>query len=141
MEYHLADSLGFTLHRTYMRMRAISARRLRPYGLTPDQFAVLAILWDHPGLSQREVAQILIKDAANVTRIIDRLEDKGLLERRQDPTDRRAYRIYPSKSARTLRKTLGPRVLDIRAEVFQGLTKKEQDSMRKLLDKLFDSME
>jgi len=141
MEYHLGESLGFALHRTYMRMKVVSARRLRPHGLTPDQFAVLAILWDNPGLSQGEIAKLLIKDAPNVTRIVDRLVIKGLVERRGNPADRRAYRIYPTRSGRSLHRTLGPKVLDLRAEMFQSLTDKEQASMRKLLDKLFDSLE
>lgn len=141
MEYHLRESLGFALHRTYMRMKVLSARRLRSHGLTPDQFAVLATLWDNPGLSQGEIARLLIKDAPNVTRIVDRLEHKELVERREDPSDRRAYRIYPTRSGRTLHKTLGQKVLDLRAEMFQSLTDKEQASMRKLLDKLFDSLE
>ena len=141
MEYHLRESLGFALHRTYMRMKVLSARRLRPHGLTPDQFAVLAILWDNPGLSQGEIARLLIKDAPNVTRIVDRLENKQLVERHGDPSDRRAYRIYPTRSGRDLHKTLGQKVLNLRAEMFQCLTDKEQASMRKLLDKLFDSLE
>jgi DNA-binding MarR family transcriptional regulator len=141
MEYHLRESLGFALHRTYMRMKVLSARRLRSHGLTPDQFAVLATLWDNPGLSQGEIARLLIKDAPNVTRIVDRLEHKELVERREDPSDRRAYRIYPTRSGRALHKTLGQKVLDLRAEMFQSLTDKEQANMRKLLDKLFDSLE
>lgn len=141
MEYHLGDSLGFALHRTYMRMKAVSVRRLRPHGLTPEQFGVLAILWDNPGLSQREIASILVKDAPNVTRIIDRLESKGLVERHEDANDRRAYRMYPSSRGRLLRKTLGPAALDLRTSMFSSLSPKEQASMRLLLDKLFESLE
>lgn len=141
MEYHLGESLGFALHRAYMRMRVISARRLRPHDLTPDQFGVLALLWDHPGLSQGDIARMLVKDAPNVTRIVDRLETKKLVERRSDPQDRRAHRIYPTRAGFALHETLGPEILQLRAELFQSLSQKEQDSLRSMLDKLFESME
>ena len=141
MEYHLGESLGFALHRTYMRMRVISARKLRPHGLTPDQFGVLAILWDNPGLSQGEIARILVKDPPNVTRIVDRLEANNLVERRSDPDDRRAYRVFPTSPGRALHQTLGPEILQLRSELFQSLSQKEQDSLRTMLDKLFESME
>jgi DNA-binding MarR family transcriptional regulator len=141
MEYHLEESLGFALHRTYMRTKAASARRLRPHGLTPDQFGVLAVLWDEPGLSQGEIARLLVKDAPNITRIVDRLQAKKLVERRNDPHDRRTHRIYPSKQGLALKKTLTPEVLNMRSELFGALSPKEQASMRKLLDKLFESLE
>jgi DNA-binding MarR family transcriptional regulator len=141
MEYHLEDSLGFALHRTYMRAKAVAARRLRPHDLTPDQFGVLAVLWDDPGMTQGEIARHLVKDAPNITRIVDRLEAKGLLERRKDPGDRRAHRVYPSKRGIALKRTLGPEVLNIRTELYQSLSHKEQEAMRKLLDKLFTSLE
>ena len=141
MEYHLAESLGYALHKTYMRMRVISTRRLRPHGLTPDQFGVLALLWDNPGLSQGDIARILVKDAPNVTRIVDRLEAKQLVERCSDPHDRRAYRVYPTRTGQAMHGKLGAEILQLRKELLQGLSDKEQDSLHKMLNKLFASME
>src|SRR5262245_22627566 len=64
------------------------------WGLSPSQFNVLNLLTDHPrGCAQSELSRRLIMHRSNVTGLVDRLEARGLLVRKDDAHDRRAYLV------------------------------------------------
>jgi DNA-binding MarR family transcriptional regulator len=73
------------------------------WDLSPSQFNVLNLLRGAPGgLSQVEISRLLIMHRSNATGLIDRLEQRGLLQRRATPGDRRAYRVVLTPAARRL---------------------------------------
>ena len=73
------------------------------WDLSPSQFNVLNLLRHEPeGLSQTEISRLLIMHRSNATGLIDRLEQRGLLQRRATPGDRRAYRVVLTPAARQL---------------------------------------
>ena len=73
------------------------------WDLSPSQFNVLNLLSEEPGgLSQTEISRLLIMHRSNATGLIDRLEERGLLQRRATPGDRRAYRVVLTPAARPL---------------------------------------
>ncbi|HTQ15040.1 MAG TPA: MarR family transcriptional regulator [Rhizomicrobium sp.] len=69
-------------------------QRARAYGMTRAQWLILARLNRQPGLSQNEMAAICEVEPITVGRLIDRLEARGLVERRADPSDRRVRRLH-----------------------------------------------
>jgi DNA-binding MarR family transcriptional regulator len=69
-------------------------QRARTYGMTRAQWVILARLSRQPGLSQNEMAAICEVEPITVGRLIDRLEMRGLVERRADPSDRRIRRLH-----------------------------------------------
>ena len=140
MPYRLEDSLGFAIHRADMRLMLLGAQFLRPYGLTSEQFVVLATLCGQEGMSQRELADHLIKDRPNITRILDKLQEKGLVERSTDPADRRVYRLHATAQGLSLMQELIPSVLKLRKQMFGALSQEEQKTLRDLLDRLFESL-
>lgn len=141
MPYRIEDSLGFAIHRTDMRFKQVGAKFLRPYGLTPEQYAALATLCNRDGMSQRELADHLVKDRPNITRILDKLQQKGFVERKLDPADRRVHRLHATTEGQQLMQELIPSVLELREQMFSVLSSKEQKNLRDLLDRLFDSLE
>ena len=73
------------------------------WDLSPSQFNVLNLLRNQPdGLSQTGISRLLIMHRSNATGLIDRLEERGLLQRRATPGDRRAYRVVLTPAARQL---------------------------------------
>jgi DNA-binding MarR family transcriptional regulator len=73
------------------------------WDLSPSQFNVLNLLGGEPaGLSQVEISRQLIMHRSNATGLIDRLEQRGLLQRRATPGDRRAYQVVLTPAARQL---------------------------------------
>ena len=89
--------------------------------------------------SQRELAQSLHFDASNVTDIVDRLEERGLVTRTIDPSDRRVRRLVLTTEGESVRRKLFERALD--EAPIQSLTPAELAQLRDLLAKIADSAE
>jgi DNA-binding MarR family transcriptional regulator len=93
------SNVGFLLHDVSRLMRAWFDVRAAALGLTRAQWRVLVHLGPRQGINQRSLAEILELDNVTLSRHIDRLERDGWLERRPDPEDRRAWRLYLAEAA------------------------------------------
>lgn len=82
------------LHDVARLLRTRFDQRARARGMTRAQWVILARVSANPGLSQNELASILEVEPISVGRLIDRLEARGLVERRPDPGDRRIWRLH-----------------------------------------------
>jgi DNA-binding MarR family transcriptional regulator len=82
------------LHDVARLLRTRFDQRARSRGMTRAQWVILARVSATPGLSQNELASILEVEPISVGRLIDRLQARGLVERRPDPTDRRIWRLH-----------------------------------------------
>jgi MarR family transcriptional regulator for hemolysin len=83
-------------------MRTYVDQLARQYGMTRAQWAVLVRLERSEGLKQHELAEMLDLQPITLTRLIDRLCDSHMIERRADPHDRRAKRLFLTPAARPL---------------------------------------
>jgi MarR family 2-MHQ and catechol resistance regulon transcriptional repressor len=111
-------------------------RHLNEDGLTVSQFGVLEALFHLGPLSQRELAQKILKSGGNVTMVIDNLEKGGLVKRERDSEDRRLYRITLTPSGRKLIKNIFPRHAEKIASQMNVLTKEELQELGHLCRKL-----
>ncbi len=82
------------LHDVARSMRTRFDQRAREFGMTRAQWIILARLQQQPGISQNEMAAICEVEPITVGRLVDRLEGRGMLERRADPADRRVWRLH-----------------------------------------------
>jgi DNA-binding MarR family transcriptional regulator len=98
--YAMTESLGFLVSDVSRLMRRRFDERARKSGATGPQWRTLKILERHEGLNQGQIAELLEVEPITCCRMIDRLEEAGLVERRRDPADRRAWRIYLTEKAR-----------------------------------------
>jgi len=90
------------------------------WDLSPSQFNVLNLLRTNPdGLSQIEISRLLIMHRSNATGLIDRLEERGLLQRRNTPGDRRAYQVVLTSASRQLLEQILPEYYQV-AELVWG---------------------
>lgn len=103
--------------------------------LTPPQSFLLRLL-DEPR-PMRELAELLGYDASNITAIADKLEDRGLLERQADPSDRRVKRLALTRSGRAMRERLQQHLHD-RVTVVAHLDDAQKASLRDLLRAALD---
>ena len=102
VKWGLDHSLGFRLGVASRRMSQLFAHRLKEYGISPEQWSVLHLIAGQEGLIQKEVAERSFKDKPTVTRILDVLEEKGLISRKPGEQDRRSFRLYPTDKGREL---------------------------------------
>jgi MarR family transcriptional regulator, transcriptional regulator for hemolysin len=91
--------LLFLLHDVARLLRYEADRRASAHGMTRAQWIILFWLERQPGLSQKELAEILEVEPITVARLIDRLEAREMVERRPDPRDRRIWRLHLLPSA------------------------------------------
>src|ERR1700742_2035053 len=102
MQQSFDRDLLIVLHDVARLMRTRFDQRARARGMTRAQWIILARLERQPGLSQNEMAAICEVEPITVGRLIDRLEARGLVERRNDPTDRRIRRLHLLPAAKPI---------------------------------------
>ena len=132
----IEKSVGFLLAKAYQKACAIFKEYLDPYGLTPQQFSLLAFLWQQDGLSQAELSTKSQIDRTTMGGLIDRLQADGLVRRLPHPDDRRAHHICLTEKGKGLEDELCALATTARDRFVAGLSEQEHDSLQKLLEKL-----
>lgn len=114
----------FLLHDVARIMRTRFDQWARAYGMTRAQGVILVRLERQPGLSQNEMAAICEVEPITVGRLVDRLETRGLIERRPDPTDRRVRRLHLLPAAKPILADIHAYKLELMEFVASGLDPK-----------------
>jgi MarR family transcriptional regulator, transcriptional regulator for hemolysin len=125
----LAWEIGETAH----ALRRAFDRRASELGVTRAQWRVLAHLGRGPGQRQVELADRMDIEPITLCRIVDRLEDGGLVERRRDPADRRAWQLYLTGKAEPLLEKLHRLADTMSDEAFAGMSKPVIEAVRDAL--------
>jgi|YNPBryantNP2012_1023418.scaffolds.fasta_scaffold06976_5 DNA-binding MarR family transcriptional regulator len=134
--FDLDRSIAFLVYRAHQRALAEYRRALEPAGLTPQQFGLLALLYERDGQRQAELCVRGATDPNTMVGLIDRLTALGLVQRRRDPGDRRAHLIFLTPAGRrTFRRWL-PAQRRAGSRCWQALTRAEQQRLRELLLKV-----
>lgn len=118
------------------RVSAEFARRVSEVGLTPPQVAVLRVVGQNPGLSQRDLADRLGNAPSRVVQLVDELEERGIITRTRSTTDRRNYELTISETAPPEVARVREIVRDHDAALVASLTRDEIAELRRLLEKL-----
>jgi MarR family transcriptional regulator for hemolysin len=121
-------------------LKTLADQRARQYGMTRAQWAVLIRLDRSEGLKQSELAEILDLQPITLTRLLDRLAQNGLIERRADPKDRRANRLFLTPAARPLLERLAEIGADLMGAVLEGLEPTARDKLQQALELMRDNV-
>ena len=127
------ETLPFEIGETAHALRKAFDRRAVGLGVTRAQWKVLFRLERRPGLRQIELADMLDIEPITLSRIVDRLEEAGLVERKADPADRRAWRLHVTARARPLVEKLRAVADEMIAEAFAGIDPKAIEITRQVL--------
>ena len=107
------------------------------FATTLPRFDLMAQLDRYPGgLKMSELSRLLMVTGGNVTAIVDQLEKEGLVERLDEPADRRAFRIRLTRGGRKSFAEMAGEHEQWVVELLSGLSKREQDELLKLLAKV-----
>ncbi|GAB0114750.1 MarR family winged helix-turn-helix transcriptional regulator [Acidisoma sp. C75] len=115
------EDLLFLLSDTARLISTYADRIARRHGLSKAQWALMMRLARHPGLSQRDLAQMMEVEPITVGRLVDRLEAHGLVERLPDEQDRRIWRLHLLPAAEPLLGELAERRAEIAAMILSGM--------------------
>jgi DNA-binding MarR family transcriptional regulator len=130
------ETLPFEIGETAHTLRKAFDRRACGLGVTRAQWKVLFRLDRNPGLRQIELADMLDIEPITLSRIVDRLEESGLVERSADPTDRRAWRLHVTASAQPLIAKLRAIADEMIADAFAGIDPKHIQITRQVLGRV-----
>ncbi|WP_339778779.1 MarR family transcriptional regulator [uncultured Thalassospira sp.] len=111
-------------------------RRSRDLGLTQSQLQALAFLVPREGINQAALADLLDIQPITLARLIDRLEEAGLVERRPDPGDRRAVNLYIGQNATSLIDKMWEFAAETRRDALRGLSDDEQEVVINVLQRM-----
>lgn len=125
----LTRALGFLLADVSRLMRRRFDARAREIGLTRAQWRVLTQLRRREGINQTALAEIMEIEPISLGRHIDRLVDKDFVERRADPRDRRAWRLYLRPEVQPVLDRLRAISIANRKEELQGIPAEESDAL------------
>lgn len=141
--FNLMMTPGYRLGRTFLRLKNGLRKEFLAHGVdvTPDQWGVLSLAGEQEGLTQSELGENLLKDKASITRILDRLEAKGLLVRRTDGNDRRTFRIFLTPEGRSLREQLIPISKAYARQCYRHITTTDIDFLQAILEKINEGIE
>lgn len=134
------DTLPWEIAETAHAIRRAFHRRAAPLGVTRAQWRTLAWVGHVPGLRQVELADHLDVEPITLCRIVDRLEEAGLVERRRDPEDRRAWRLHLTAKGEPLVDELKALAGVMAQEAFAGVSPEAIDTLRQALARVRDNL-
>lgn len=120
-------NIGYLIHDAARLMRVNYDRRIKDLELTRSQWWVLNHLYFNEGMIQTELSAILEIERATLGRLLDRLEEKGWVERRPAPNDRRVKRIFLTREVDDVMQTMRERARETRLQALSGLSAQDQE--------------
>lgn len=134
-DFKLNASIGYLISIAGLRYKGEVWKQLKPFDVTPEQWVVLNRLSIEEGVCQRELAERIVKDQPNTTRILDKMEHKGLIRRLPAPRDRRAFLVFLTDEGKRLREELLPVIRKLHKSSMKGFSAEEITLLGSLLER------
>lgn len=132
----MEENIGTLLGQVSRLLRRSFDARARGIGVTRPQWQVLGLLKLHAGSNQGALAEMIEVEPITLGRMIDRLQEAGLVERRADPADRRAWRIHLTGKGEALLDKLVPFGRETLSIAFEGVSANERAQFVATLEKV-----
>ena len=109
--------------------------------LSASQSSILFALWRENGMSQKQLSDFTFKDKPNITRLLDKMEEDGLVERKKCRDDRRTNKIYLTDKAKNLSEPVFDATIKAVKDAFAGLSEDQASSVLKMVKLIFNNLE
>lgn len=134
--YGVRNSVGYLVKRAHGLCLDMLEPNLARQGLTFLQFAILMSLRDNIAINAKDICITLRHDSGALTRVIDQLETRGLVERRRSAEDRRSIALHLTAQGHAALQSVLPLVVGAVNEAVQDFSRAEMDELLRLLNKL-----
>ncbi len=131
-----SQSIGFLIYELSRLLRRNFDQRVQSLGLTQAQWRAIAHIAHNEGCNQITLAAILEVRPITLSRLLDRLQASGWVDRREDPDDRRATRLYLNENAMPLLKKMAEQAMLTRQQALSGMNEDEYRQLFALLKKM-----
>ena len=130
----MSDNMGFLIGDISRLIRRTFDQRAKEIGVTRPQWRVLTWLKRHEGINQSALADKLELDAMTLCRMVDRLQDAKLVERRPDPADRRAWQLFMTSKGSALSNQLEPIGEQLLQDALADMPDRDREHLQLLLE-------
>ena len=137
-----SKTVFYTIDKTIKNYRKFSQKNISKVvnDITIDQKLILHYLNDYPELNQKEIAELVFKDNASMTRMINIMVKKNYLNRSMNDEDRRRYNLEITDKGKEVLVKLPPVIMNNRKKALKGITKKEIIQLEKTLNKILSNL-
>lgn len=111
------------------------------FNLTAEQFLVMDTLWDEGVMSQQQIADTILKDKNSVTKLIDALEKKGLVERVAGRSDKRQNLIHLTQKAVEIKESITQVAIDTTDKIIKDIPREDLINFVKVLNKMAENID
>lgn len=138
----LSKEIAVELNLTGCKLKQFLAAKLRQMDvpLTPEQFMLIDLLWNHGEMSQQQLADQMQKDKNSVTKLVDAIERKGFVVRQQNLNDRRSNTLILTEKANQLKPGAKQKGISILDQILEGIEEEELRAFLTTLRKLNSNM-
>lgn len=138
----LSKEIAVELNLTGCKLKQFLAAKLRQMDvpLTPEQFMLIDLLWNHGEMSQQQLADQMQKDKNSVTKLVDAIERKGFVVRQQNLNDRRSNTLVLTEKANQLKPGAKQKGISILDQILEGINEEELRAFLTTLRKLNNNM-
>jgi DNA-binding MarR family transcriptional regulator len=134
------EAVGFLLSQLGFEVSARFGKLMAEVDLEPRQFALMRAIEASEGHSQNAVAEWLRIPASSMVALIDQLEERGLIERRLHPTDRRSRTLHTTRAGRELLESATELAMGLELTICAGIEEAERSRMLDLLARVADNL-
>lgn len=132
----MSETIGFLLNDSARLYRRAFNARTRGMGITALQWRLITYLKRHEGIRQGPLADLIEVEPITLSRMVDRLAEAELIERRADPNDRRAWRLYLTPRAAELLNAVRQTADTLNEEAVEGLSAAEREQLATLVERI-----
>ena len=130
---HYEDCIIFLLAKAYQKAHSAFKLKLAPFGITPVQHLILAVLAEEEYLLPAEISDRVAMDGATLSGVLDRMAEAGLIKKEGNPEDRRSIRVSLSPKARRMREGLAEQRKSINDELTAKFSLEERLLLKRML--------
>lgn len=136
----MQETLHYLLMSDHLMIQKALVSSVKDTGLTPGQPKILDYLLHHDGAIQKEIAVFCHIEPASLTVLLNGMENKGYIERKNVGSNRRSLHVYLTETGRKYADRLNQEFARIEAEALEGFTKAEAQQLQELLGRVYENM-
>ena len=134
------DSLHYLIMANQMLVQRGLLARLKETGLTIGQPKVLDYLKEHDGSNQKEIARACFLEAGSLTSILNRMEEKGLVERRMLNGNRRSFHVFLTENGKKNQELVEEMFAEIEKDALDGISSEEFETFMEVYRKIYGNL-
>jgi len=141
MKYDYKQLIGYKIIKgeVLIKRKLLGAFMEKGYDITFEQWTILNVLHEEPGIIQSEIAEKTYKDKTNITRILDVLSKNGYVVRENHESDRRSSCIYLTDAGRKMFDDLIPYIVSINEQFRKGISDAEMETFSSILERICEN--